>query len=51
MPSDLSRFLKAQEYDYAQALKEIRDGRKRSHWMRYIFPQIQGLGLSSTAPY
>lgn len=51
MPSDLSRFLKAQEYDYAQALKEIRSGRKRSHWMWYIFPQIQGLGFSSTAQY
>ena len=51
MPSDLSRFLKAQEYDFAQALKEIRAGRKRSHWMWYIFPQIQGLGFSSTAQY
>ena len=51
MASDLSRFLKAQEYDYAQALREIRAGRKRSHWMWYIFPQIQGLGFSSTAQY
>ena len=51
MPSDLSRFLKAQEYDYAQALKEIRAGRKRSHWMWYIFPQLQGLGFSPTAQY
>ncbi|MBQ9662652.1 MAG: DUF1810 domain-containing protein [Oscillospiraceae bacterium] len=51
MASDLSRFLKAQEYDYAQALKEIRAGRKRSHWMWYIFPQIQGLGFSSTAQF
>ena len=51
MPSDLSRFLIAHEYDYAQALKEIRAGRKRSHWMWYIFPQIQGLGFSSTAQY
>ena len=49
--ADLSRFLKAQEYDYAQALREIRAGRKRSHWMWYIFPQIQGLGFSSTAQY
>ena len=49
--ADLSRFLKAQEYDYEQALKEIRAGRKRSHWMWYIFPQIQGLGFSSTAQY
>ncbi len=51
MASDLSRFLKAQEHDYAQALREIRAGRKRSHWMWYIFPQIQGLGFSSTAQY
>ena len=51
MASDLSRFLKAQEHDYAQALREIQSGRKRSHWMWYIFPQIQGLGFSSTAQY
>ena len=49
--ADLSRFIKAQQYDYDQALKEIRAGRKRSHWMWYIFPQIQGLGFSSTAQY
>ena len=51
MAYDLSRFLKAQEYDYEQALREIRSGRKRSHWMWYIFPQVQGLGFSSTAQY
>ena len=51
MADDLSRFLKAQEHDYEQALSEIRSGRKRSHWMWYIFPQIQGLGFSSTAQY
>ena len=51
MASDLSRFVKAQEHDYAQALREIRAGRKRSHWMWYIVPQIQGLGFSSTAQY
>ena len=51
MAADLSRFLKAQEQDYEQALSEIRAGRKRSHWMWYIFPQIQGLGFSSTAQY
>ena len=49
--ADLSRFLKAQEYDYEQALKEIRAGRKRSHWMWYIFPQIQGLGVTRTSEY
>ena len=51
MASDLSRFLRAQERDYDQALREIRAGRKRSHWMWYIFPQIQGLGFSSTAQF
>ncbi len=51
MASDLLRFLKAQEHDYERALGEIRAGRKRSHWMWYIFPQIQGLGFSSTAQY
>ena len=44
---DLSRFVHAQEAKYAQALAEIRDGRKRSHWMWYIFPQFDGLGHSS----
>ena len=51
MAYDLSRFLNAQKRDYAQALYEIRSGRKRSHWMWYIFPQIQGLGVSSTAQF
>ena len=51
MAYDLSRFVKAQQYDYEQALREIQAGRKRSHWMWYIFPQIQGLGFSSTAQY
>ena len=48
-PHDLSRFVKAQEEDYEQALSEIRSGRKRSHWMWYIFPQFDGLGFSSTS--
>lgn len=47
----LRRFLSAQERDYDRALEEIRAGRKRSHWMWYIFPQIQGLGFSTTAQY
>src|SRR5690606_32469359 len=38
-----------QERDYAQALAEIRSGRKRSHWMWYVFPQIAGLGMSPTS--
>jgi uncharacterized protein (DUF1810 family) len=47
--SDLKRFLDAQSRDYATALAEIRQGRKRSHWMWYIFPQIGGLGYSEMA--
>jgi len=47
----LDRFIKAQETDYAIALAEIRNGRKRSHWMWYIFPQYKGLGFSSTSQY
>ena len=50
-PAGLERFVKAQKYDYDTALREIRSGRKRSHWMWYIFPQLQGLGYSSTAQY
>jgi uncharacterized protein (DUF1810 family) len=46
---NLSRFVQAQEDDYAQALTEIRSGRKHSHWMWYIFPQLEGLGFSSTS--
>ena len=51
MDYDLDRFVKAQEYDYDTALREIRGGRKRSHWMWYIFPQLRGLGYSSTAQF
>ena len=47
----LDRFLDAQRDDYAAALAEVRRGRKTSHWMWYIFPQIAGLGQSSTARY
>lgn len=49
--SSLDRFLKAQAGSYDAALSEIRAGHKRSHWIWYIFPQIQGLGFSSTAQY
>jgi uncharacterized protein (DUF1810 family) len=48
-PYDLDRFVRAQERDYEHALSEIRSGRKRSHWMWYIFPQFEGLGFSSTS--
>ena len=47
----LDRFLDAQRGDYAAALAEVRRGHKTSHWMWYIFPQIAGLGQSSTARY
>jgi uncharacterized protein (DUF1810 family) len=46
---NLNRFVQAQAGDYNQALSEIRKGRKRSHWMWYIFPQLDGLGFSSTS--
>jgi uncharacterized protein (DUF1810 family) len=48
-PRNLDRFVRAQEGIYEQALSEIRNGRKRSHWMWYIFPQFDGLGFSSTS--
>jgi uncharacterized protein (DUF1810 family) len=48
-PHELSRFMQAQADDYERALAEIRSGRKRSHWMWYIFPQFEGLGFSSTS--
>ena len=48
-PYDLTRFVLGQELNYEDALSEIRNGRKRSHWMWYIFPQYQGLGSSPTS--
>ncbi len=50
-PYDLKRFTAAQEGIYGGVLAEIRSGRKRSHWMWFIFPQIDGLGHSPTAMY
>ena len=47
----IERFLKAQASDYDTALAEIRAGHKRSHWIWYIFPQLEGLGHSMTAEY
>ena len=46
---ELDRFVRAQEGDYERALAEVRAGRKRTHWMWYIFPQLEGLGSSSMA--
>ena len=48
-PYDLKRFLSAQEGVYERALAELKGGQKRTHWMWYIFPQIDGLGYSPTA--
>jgi len=48
-PPTLERFVVAQETEYDRALEEIRRGRKTSHWMWYIFPQIRGLGSSAMA--
>lgn len=46
---DLERFVQAQDPVYATVLAELRTGRKRSHWMWFIFPQIAGLGRSEMA--
>jgi uncharacterized protein (DUF1810 family) len=51
MEKGLERFRKAQKNSYDTALREIKNGQKRSHWMWYIFPQIAGLGYSQTAQY
>ena len=48
-PYNLDRFVQAQKDDYDRALSEINSGRKRSHWMWYIFPQFDGLGFSSAS--
>lgn len=49
--SELDRFIRAQEYNYSDALKEIKNGKKTTHWMWYVFPQIKGLGKSDTAKW
>lgn len=46
-PDLLARFVEAQEGVYERALAELKAGRKRSHWMWFIFPQLEGLGLSA----
>ena len=48
---DLQRFLEAQDDTYPRALSEIRQGRKRTHWMWFVFPQVAGLGSSATAAF
>jgi uncharacterized protein (DUF1810 family) len=49
--SELIKFLDAQNQVYLKALSEIKKGKKETHWMWYIFPQIKGLGSSETAQY
>ena len=51
MNDQLERFVEAQQRDYQIALTEIKDGKKRSHWMWYIFPQIKGLGSTPTSKF
>jgi uncharacterized protein (DUF1810 family) len=50
-PFNLARFLSAQADLFEQALQELRDGRKRSHWMWFVFPQLKGLGQSARAQF
>jgi len=48
---DLARFVVAQERVYPDVLAELKNGRKRSHWMWFIFPQVDGLGFSPTTKF
>ena len=48
---NLYRFYEASDWNYDIALKEIQQGRKRSHWIWFIFPQMRGLGFSSNSQY
>lgn len=50
-PFDLARFIRAQQQVYSDVLTELKTGRKRSHWMWFIFPQIDGLAQSSTSKF
>ena len=51
LQNDLYRFISAHQTSYRQALAEIQNGRKVTHWMWFIFPQLQGLGHSATSQY
>lgn len=51
MDYNLNRFVHAQAHSYENALNEIRNGHKRSHWMWYVFPQLRGLGQSANAQF
>ena len=48
---DVTRFIQAQQKDYQFALDEIKKGKKESHWIWYIFPQLKGLGHSAMSEY
>jgi len=50
-PFDLQRFVDAQDRVYDTVLSELRGGRKRSHWIWFVFPQLRGLGRSGTAEH
>ena len=51
LEDDMDKFVSAQNRDYNQALAEIKNGRKQGHWIWYIFPQISGLGMSTTSAF
>ncbi|MDQ7948818.1 MAG: DUF1810 domain-containing protein, partial [Pedobacter sp.] len=51
MKFNLDRFVAAQQRDFHQALAEVKNGRKQSHWMWYIFPQLKGLGQSEMSKF
>lgn len=51
MEYDVTRFLLAQQRDYLQALAEIKNGKKESHWIWYVFPQLKGLGKRAASEY
>ena len=48
-PHNLNRFISAQDKVYETVIKELKNGKKQTHWMWYIFPQIDGLGTSATS--
>lgn len=50
-PFDLNRFISAQNKVYDRVVAELKNGRKRSHWMWYVFPQLNGLAQSTTSKY
>lgn len=51
MTDDLNRFIEAQDNKYGEAFEEVKNGKKNSHWMWYIFPQIAGLGQSEMSRF